>query len=367
MLAWTASTTHVAVRKEGVLVGAAWAQAFHDLQPDAQQVVRTCAVLGHPALSLATAAALLDTPVDRVTEILIAAREHGWGTVADDRFEVFAEARAYLRELATATSEADARLVADRAAAAIARSATVTTPSVRGDVITVLRWANRHRRPDLAAQVARAAWRTADPETEHEWCGELAEHGEEAAIGSRNPDLLIELLNLSATAYSTAGDWQRAERAWLRALAVAENRCDSARFVHFLGLLATNYRDWGRPHKAADTLLEIVTVRERGDDPAKTAEAIAAVGTTLFDARRLDAAAHYLGQADRLLRDLSGDAPGARALHATVLSDLGRVHASGGSINTARTFYHQALTLALDTDEGLVQRIRDSQAVLPPT
>jgi tetratricopeptide (TPR) repeat protein len=322
-------------------------------------------VLGHPSLSLVTAAAVLDAPVDRVTEILVAAREHGWGDVVDDRFEVSAEARPYLRELATATSEADARLLVDRAAAA-AQSATATTPSVRADVISVLQWANRHRRPDLAAQVARAAWRTANRETDPEWCRELAEHGEEAAIGSRNPDLLIELLNLSATAYSTAGDWQNAERAWLRAVAVAENRGDPARFVHFLELLATNYRDWGRPHKAADTLLEIVAVRERGGDPAKTAEAIAAVGTTMFDAGRLDAAAHYLGQADRLLRDLGGDAPDTRALHATVLSDLGRVHASGGSINTARTFYHQALALALDTDEDVVQRIRHSQAALTP-
>ena len=112
--------------------------------------------------------------------------------------------------------------------------------------------------------------------------------------------------------------------------------------------------------------LEIVAIRRRGGDSVKTAEALATVGTTMFDAGRLDAAVHYLGQADQLLQDLPDDQPRTLALHATILSGLGRVHARGGSINTARTFYHQALTLALDADEEVTQRIRDLQAALPP-
>lgn len=109
-----------------------------------------------------------------------------------------------------------------------------------------------------------------------------------------------------------------------------------------------------------------MTIRQRGDDSVKTAEALAAVGTVMFDAGRSDAALHYLGKANRLLRDLSDDTPDTRACWATVLSDLGRVHAINGSLNSARTCYHQALTLVLDIDESLTQRVRDLQAELPP-
>lgn len=235
------------------------ARTFHDLQPDAQQVVRACAVLGHPALSLVAAAAVVDSSVDQVAEMLDAVNEHGWGDMIDERFEISAGARPYLRELARWTSEVDVRLVVDRVAAAVTRAARIDTAipaSIRTDVINVLRTATWHRRPDLAIQVARAAWRTLTPQTDLAWCRKLAEHGEQAAINSRQPDLFVELLDLSAHVYSAASDWPGAERAWLRALAVVEGLGDTTRFVHFLEQLATNYRNWSRPHKAADTLYE---------------------------------------------------------------------------------------------------------------
>lgn len=349
---------------------AVWPQTFHDLQPDAQQVVRACAVFGHPSLSLVVAAAVVDSSVDQAAEMLGWVDENSWGVVTGDRFEIAAEARPYLRELARWTSEADVRLVVDKVAAALTHAAqidTAMTPSIRTDVINVLRTAARNRRPEVAIQVARAAWRTLTPQTDLEWCRKLAEHGEHAAINSRQPDLFVELLDLSAHVYSAARDWPGAERAWLRALAVVEDLGDTTRFAHFLEQLATTYRNWNRPHKAADTLHEIMIIRQRGNDSVKTAEALAAVGTVMFDAGRSDAALHYLGKANRLLRDLSDHTPDTRPCWATVLIDLGRVHATNGSLNSARTYYHQALTLVLDIDESLTQRVRALQAALPPT
>jgi hypothetical protein len=111
-----------------VPVEAPWALTFHDLHPDAQQVVRACAVLDHPSLSLAGAAAVLEAPAPRVTASLSTAAESGWGSVVDDRFDVAAGARTYLRELARGVAKTDVRLVLDRIAAMI----TSTTPGVDG-------------------------------------------------------------------------------------------------------------------------------------------------------------------------------------------------------------------------------------------
>lgn len=344
---------------------AAWTD-FYDLHPDAQWVLRACAVLGHPSLSLVAAAAVVDSSVDHAAAIVRALAEHGWGSMIDDQFIISAPARSHLYQLAATTVEADVRRVVDQVTSAIitaARSDTALTSSIRTDVISVLQAANRHRRPDVATQVATVAWRTVTPQTSLAWCRELAEHGEEAAITSQQPELFVELLTSSAKAYSAVGDWQGTERAVLRTLAVVEALGDTARFLHFLDQLATNYQHWERPHKRADTLLEIVRVRQRGTDPVKTAQALAALGATMFDAGRPDAAGHYLTQAHRLLQNLPAD-PSTQALQASVLIDLGRVHAAGGSINSARTCYHQALILALDTDDELTQRIRNLQAAL---
>ncbi|MFL6121217.1 hypothetical protein [Actinophytocola sp.] len=350
---------------------AAWALTFHDLHPDAQQVVLACAVLDNPSISLVSAAAVTGSRVPRLIELLAVAAEAGWGRVIDDRFDVTADARAYLRQRVLAMPADAVQLVLDRTAAAVISvtdGSTAVTPALRGDMIGLVRAANRLGAVGMATQVARAAWRTATSAVDLDWCRQLAEHGEEAAITSRDPALLVQLLDASARTYSAAGDWQAAERAWLRALAVLDKTGDSARFVDFLESLAANYRGWGRLHKTADTLLEIVALRRREGDPVKTAEALAAVGSTMFDAGRLDAAGQYLERAARLLRELPDDRPGARTRHAIVLGDLGRVHARQGAINTARTCYHQALGLALDIgDSAVATRIRELQSALPST
>lgn len=362
-------------------MGAAWALTFHDLHPDAQQVVRACAVLGGPSISVVSAAAVVDARAERVIAMLTAAGAVGWGSLAGDRFNVAAGAHGYLRDLVDRMARDDVRLVLERIAAAVTSAVTsaatgdgVMTSGMRTDVLSVIRAATRHGHPRVGARVALAAWPTVTSDVGVDWCRELAECGEDAAIASREPELLVELFDLSARVYSARGDWPGAERALLRALFMVEQLNDSARFAHFLELLAANYTAWGRLHKTGDALLELVAVREREGDPIASAEALAKVGTTMFDAGRLDVAVDYLGQADRLLQELPETLPDAipdsvpdvRAHRAVVLGDLGRAHAQRGAINTARTCYHEALALASDIgDDDLAARIRALQEALP--
>jgi tetratricopeptide (TPR) repeat protein len=352
-----------------VPVEAPWALTFHDLHPDAQQVVRACAVLDHPSLSLASAAAVLKAPAPHVTASLAAAVESGWGSVVDDRFDVAVGAQPYLRELARKVARTDVRLVLGRIANMIinmAASGEPIRPEIRTDMLSVVRATIRHDEPLVATQVALAASNAVAAQVDLDWWRQLAEAGEDAAIASREPELLVELLDLSARVYSAAGDWQGAERAWLRALSVVEELDDSTRYVHFLDLLAANYRHWGRLHKTIDTLLEVVALREREGDVRTIAEALATVGTTMLDADRLDTAVQYLQRADRMLREKLHDDPDSQARRAVVLGDLGRAHARSGAMNTARTCYHQALGLALDAGaDEVANRLRELQATLP--
>lgn len=367
-------------------VDAAWALTFHDLHPDTQQVIRACAVLDQPSISLASAAAVVDLPLASILATLAPAESAGWGGVTDDRFDVAYRARSYLRDLARTMPEQEVRAVLDRIAAEVIRRMTGRermTSAVRMDVLGVVRAANRYHHPHLAFRVARTVWQTL---TSHPltkaipgedagenaedlgWCGQLANHGEEAAIALRDHEGLLDLLDLSAKVYSAHDHWVEAEAAWLGALSIVDDLDDSARYVHFLRLLATNYRDWGRPHKTVDMLLEIASVHERQGDDVALAETLAAVGTTFLDAGAAADAEEYLGRANRLLQEVSPDTPATRRRRSVVLGDLGRVCARQGRINSARTSYHEALVLALDiSDDALAQRIRELQAALPPT
>jgi tetratricopeptide (TPR) repeat protein len=322
-------------------------------------------VLDGPSISLVSAAAVLRTPRKRAGETLTALAAAGWGSVTPDRFEIAADAREHLAEVVRSVPPAEVdQVLAD---VAEATSQAHTSPAVRTDMVNVVRAAGRHHRITVAVAVARAAWRSPTAREQLDWCRELARYGEEAAIAARQPELLVELLDSSAEVYAAAADWPGAERAWLRALAVVEDLGDTARSTHFLHLLTTNYLNWERPHKAVDMLLEIVAIHERAGDPVRTAEAQAAVARTMAGAGRADAAIEYLGRADRVLRAHPNVSPEVTSLHATILSDLGRIHAQLGGINTARNCYHRALALVVDTDDRTAERIRALQADLPTT
>jgi hypothetical protein len=110
--------------------------------------------------------------------------------------------------------------------------------------VTLVRATGRHRRFTITSTTARAAWRSPTTREDLDWTRQLARYGEDAAIAARQPELLIELLNNSAETYTATTDWPGAERAWLRALAIAEQRDDTPRAIHFFHLLTTNYLNW---------------------------------------------------------------------------------------------------------------------------
>jgi tetratricopeptide (TPR) repeat protein len=353
---------------KGASVEAAWARAFRDLQPDAQRLVRALAVLDGTSISLTVAAAVAELPPPRAVQVLAALAAAGWGSATQDRFELAIDAREHLAELAGSIPAAEVdQVLADVAAVTTRACATGhgIPPAVRADTVNVVRAAGRHHRTAVAGAVARAAWRSPTAREDLGWCRELARYGEEAAIAGRQPELLVELLDSSAEVYASVGDRPGAERAWLRALAVVEDLGDTARSTRFRRLLATNYLNWERPHKAVDILLEVAAIHERAGDLVEAARAQVDAARTMANAGRADAAIEYLGRADRVLRTHSDTDPEVTNLHATILSELGQVHAQLGGINTARNYYHRALALVVDTDERTADRIRALQAALP--
>lgn len=369
-------------------VEAAWASTFHDLQPDIQQVLRACAVLDQPSISMTTAAAVAGVPLVRIAATLAPAESAGWGGVSEDRFTLTHPAQTFLRDLARSAADQDVHALLDRLATAVTDQVAdgeTMTSALRLDVVGIVRAANRHDHPRLGFRVARTVWQAmtspagitamadrrdagGQAAVDLAWCKQLADHGEDAAIALRDHEGLLGLLDLSATVYSANGYWQEAEAAWLGALSIVDDLGDPTRFVHFLRLLAANYRNWGLPHKTVDMLLEIVSVHERQGDVVALAETLAAVGATFLDADAAEDAEEYLERANRLLRDDAPDNPETRRRRALVLGDLGRERARLGRINSARTVYHEALVLAVNIDDdALADRIRDLQAALPPT
>lgn len=346
-------------------MGTTWAQALCKLRADAQRLVRALAVLDGSSISFVSVAAVLEVPEPRATDIMSVLTANRWGAIAEDRFEVAVYAREFLAELAQTVSAAEVDQVLTLAAAAVQPYLDKVPPlTVRVDLVSVIRAAGRHRRSDIVGEVARVAWRSPAMRKDLVWCRELAQCGEDAAIASRQPELLIELLNNSAEVYASVEDWPGAERAWARALALTEDLGDPERSVHFLNLLTTNYLNWKRPHKAVDMLHKIVEIHEHAGDPLKTAQAQAAFARVMANANRPDAAINYLRRADHLLRQLPDHDTEVSTLRATILADLGEVHARSGAINSARTCYRNALTLVIDTDIPTTNRIRTLQKTL---
>ena len=339
-------------------------RAYRDLEPDAQRLVRAFAALDGSSLSLVSVATVLEMPQPRAAEITAGLTAAGWGTVSEDRFEIAATAREHLAELVPDILPAEVDQVLAHVAA-VAQAHTTTSgmsPAIRTDVVTVVRAAGRHRRFTIASTMARAAWRSPTTREDLDWTRQLAQFGEDAAIAARQPELFIELLNNSAETYTATANWPGAERAWLRALAIAEQRDDTPRAIHFFHLLTANYLNWQRPHKALDMQLEIVDIHQRADDPIKTAEALAVVARIMADGDRAEAAIEYLRRADHQLR--THPHADVASVRATILSDLGQVHARQGRINSARNYYHRALALVIDTDEKTTNKIRALQAAL---
>jgi tetratricopeptide (TPR) repeat protein len=278
--------------------------------------------------------------------------------------------------LARLTPADDAHAMIESIAAAVEQtmtSAAPLSPGVRADVLGVLRAANQHEMPYLAARVARTAWNivvpgaisqdTSGASGDLAWVRILAAEGEQAASYSRQPRLLAELLDLSARTYSAAGDWQGADTAWVRALYLMDKLGDEDEYTRYLELLATNYQGAGQATALATILVELVERYERGDVPQRAAWALARLGATMLDSGRLDSAILHLHRADRLLSQLP-DTPDLRMRRAGILTDLGQAHAHRHAVNRARTCYREALALVVDLDETAARRIRDLQAAL---
>lgn len=360
---------------------ASWSQRFHDLTPEAQLVVRACAVLRRIPLSQHSAAAASASPVSRAGGVFAALADAGWGEVVDDQgdiyFDVDLSSSAFLYRLVRQTPLDDIHEIIERTAASLENlvaSAAPLSPVVRSSVLGVLRAANWYDRPLVALKLARSVWESftlapggvdaAGSGIDLGWWRAVAEEGEQAASRTRQPRLLADLLDRSARLYSAVGNWQGAEAAWIRALYLMNRLGDRDEYDRYLELLATTYHDAGQATAFVTTLEELVDRYEREDKPDQAASALTRIGTTLLGTGQYVSAIRHFGQADRLLTGLANTTD-RQIRRAEILSDMGRAHAGLGAINRARTCYRDALALVVDVDQDAERRVRDLQASLP--
>jgi tetratricopeptide (TPR) repeat protein len=227
------------------------------------------------------------------------------------------------------------------------------------EIVAALNSTLQRGEPQLAVQLALAAWSLARNVIDPEWRRSLARAGEEAAIASRQPAALAELLVRSAEVYADSGDRKAAERQWVRALAMADDMNDRERFADLLLVLSQLYRDWGRIHKALDVLQELVAERERTDSPpVELAEALAAAGSTMLDAKRPTSAINLLSRADDVIASIDDRDDNISRTHAAILVDLGTAWQEQHSFSTASRIYSRALTMLVDVDDATADLVR---------
>lgn len=244
----------------------------------------------------------------------------------------------------------------------------------RAEVLAVVRACDRDGLRGMGTRLAAAVWPAARLVRDPRWWEELAEAGEALAIADRDPATLVDLLHSGAATFAEHGDRLRAEERWVRALTVT--RRDA--FLHHnrgqavLSALGALYRSWGRLGKALDAYLGLVDLRRDVGDPARTADALAEVGTTMHAAGRLRSATDYFDQADEVLSPVTEataaapeTAPEILTDHARILLWCGRTRWEQGQHGAARRRWSRALAMLVDVDDAAANRVRALLATEP--
>ncbi|MEV0681988.1 tetratricopeptide repeat protein [Actinosynnema sp. NPDC050436] len=214
---------------------------------------------------------------------------------------------------------------------------------------------------DLAVALAARIWSLPAPPGDRAWAHEVARWGAESAAEARRPDAVAGLLAAAARWFADAGDFATAELHGIR-----ESRTRSEMGVPFgiadaLWRRAGIYRRWGRPDAALDCYRELAAGYHDSDDRQGAARASTAIGATLLESRRPEAAAEQLEQALRLYRGLPGTTPAERA---AVLEYLGRALWASGEHGVALRRLDEAMGLLADVDDRAADRIRRLRADL---
>lgn len=244
----------------------------------------------------------------------------------------------------------------------------------RAEVLAAVRACDRAESRGMGTRLAAAVWPAAGMVPDPLWWAELAEEGEALAIADRDPAMLVDLLHAAAATFAEHGDRLRAEERWVRALAIVRREGlrgglrDDGRSDAVLSSLGALYRDWGRLGKALDAYLGLVDLRRGRGDPARTAVALADVGTTMYAADRLPSATDYFDRADEAMNELTeaeAAAPNAVAAHARILVWGGRTRWEQSQHGAARRRWSRALAMLVDVDEDAANRVRVLLATEP--
>lgn len=226
----------------------------------------------------------------------------------------------------------------------------------RSTIIVTIRMLTRTTQFDAAAALAATVWQVAGHVDDASWWQALARSGEDAAIGARDPRVLIELLSASAEVFAAAGDLRTAQQQRIRAVDVCYRFGDPARTVAALTALRDLYLDWNRVSKALDVSLELVAAYESAGEWDATVGALSDMGTILLGGHRFAAAETYLARADQIVTDAPDQI--SPAVRARMLELRGRAVWHTGEPHRAHRYFDNALALLVDVDDAAADRVR---------
>ncbi|MFL6144076.1 MAG: hypothetical protein ACJ72N_19705 [Labedaea sp.] len=369
------------VKEEWVPVSVSWEHAYGACRPEAVAVLRAVSVLDLRVVSSpAVGAAVELSPAETVSSLAELTRE-GWAVPAGgDRHAMVEQGRTWLaRHAAGRVEQAGAAAIIRRFTGyhAVAVDLETHQPAEVGawvdrhwpEIVAGVRACDRAGLRRCGTRLAHALWPAAGLAPDPQRWPELAEAGEALAIADRDPPMLGDLLHRSAVAFAEQDDLLRAEAQWVRALAVFRREpSDVGRGAAILTGLTGLYRAWGRLGKALDAGLSLVELRRSAGEPARTAEALTEVATTMRAAGRLRTAADYFTQADTELAPITGESDADIRLvsaHARILLWGGRTWWDLGEPGRARRWWSRALAMMIDVDDDIADHVRTLLATAP--
>lgn len=202
------------------------------------------------------------------------------------------------------------------------------------------------------------------------WWDRFLGTAEQAAIATRNPDALVEIVQRRACCSNQLGNQPAAERQWMRVLDLRERQGDHAALVAAMMAVSDFYRAWPRLERALDQDDQLVLMQRGAEDLLGHARALVRLGVTLKLASRYDDAAHQLVLAQANYRSYmerdpgtsdtgeTGPAGALRRERAAGYVVLGKVHWLRGEKGSASRSFSDALALLVDYDEQAAEEVR---------
>ena len=338
-----------------------WERSFELLGTDSRDVLRALLHLRLPTVSAAGIQALRGPSPGDPDAVLNELAGSGWLVETGPEWTVAQDASSWLGGRVEPRA---AEVALDRLSAYLVNELAVRRGEIHAiqgaEIVAVVR-ALASTRPAQSVVFARAVWRTLSTPSSpavQEWWQELADAGEDAAIATRTPGELIDLLQESGDALANAGESFRADRQWRRAYALTEKLGDRERSAELLLRVGRLRRGKGAFGRALTVFHELVSLRQDTDNEPGLAEALTELGITLFDAGRDTEARHFLERAGSVMSPGDDAVVPTSARRTEVLIAIGRAWEHAHAPAKAMVHYGRALAALIDVDDVAADEVR---------